>query len=187
MWSPKPRSLTALATLILVGALSACSPARKVQEIRMQFDPPARVVFGPEDAERWIAETREWICDGESDCFADEDYVAGNVGLPYGAEAFWRPSRSDIHRFERKLSFALEQARYEYRFDPPSPLWQYSVQYIGYVRDGVRLVYANGSCGYWPDVHERWIMAFDGGTCFFGASFDPDTGELYGPGFNGYA
>lgn len=157
----------------------------------MQFDPPARVVFGPEDAERWIVETREWICEGESDCFADEDYVVGNVGLPYGAEEFWRPSRSDIHRFERKLSFALEQARYEYRFDPPGPLWQYAVQYIGYVRDGERLIYAQGlrclDLGFCDDVAERWFFVLDGGTSVFGASFDPETGKLYGPGFNGYA
>lgn len=153
----------------------------------MQLDPPPRVIFSPEDAEHWIAETRAWICQGQTPCPQDEDYIVGNTGLPVGAEAYWRPSRSEVRRFERKLALRLSQMHEQYRHDPPGPLWQYSVQYIGYVKDGERLIYANGACGYQKGVREQWFFIMDGGTCVFGASFNPRTGELFGPGFNGYA
>lgn len=174
-------------------ALSACSPARTVALIRLQFDPPPRVIFGPEDAMRWIAETREWICQGRPGCPVEEAHVAGDVGLPHGAESYWRPSRAEVRQFERQLSFALERARYEgYRHDPPGALWEYTVQYIGYVRDGRRLIYAQGFQCWNPDdcgegAAERWFLVFDGGASVFGASFDPATGEFLGIGFNGYA
>lgn len=183
----QPRVVIALSILALGGVISACSPAQTIREIRLQFDPPPRVIFGPEDAERWIAEMRDWVCQEAPDCSALEDYIVGNVGLPYRSESYWRPSQSEVRRFERKLAFALEQARYDYPRDPPAGLWQYSVQYIGYVRDGRRLIFANGGCGYHSDVREQWMMVYDGGTCYFGASFDPRTGEFLGIGFNGYA
>lgn len=191
MWPSNIIGSRTLWVLVLGLAVGGCSPARTVADVRLMFDPPDRVIFGPEDAERWIAETREWICQGQSPCPQDEDYIVGNTGLPYGAESYWRPSRSEVRRFERKLSFALEQARYEHSHDPPGALWQYGVQYVGYVRDGQRLIYAQGLQCWNPDsctdMTERWFIVFDGGTSVFGASFDPETGELFGPGFNGYA
>ena len=191
MW---PSNISAIARLGILGfgvALSSCSPARFVSNVRLQFDPADRVTFGPKDAERWIVETRRWICQDQSPCPQDDQYIYGNTGLPYQAESFWRPSRSEIRRFDQKLSLALGQARSEYHHDPPGALWQYSVQYIGYVRDGKRLIYAQGFlCGHADsclDVSQNWRVVMDGGTSVFGASFDVETGKLLGLGFNGYA
>lgn len=119
---PNIRTHLGLWCLILGFATSGCSPARTVADIRLMFNPPDRVIFGPEDAERWIAESRDWICQNQSPCTQNEDYIIGNTGLPYRAESYWRPSRSEVRRFEKKLSFALEQARYEYRYDLPGAL-----------------------------------------------------------------
>jgi hypothetical protein len=190
MWLPTLRALSMLCALGV--ALGACSPARTVARIRLQFDPPPRVIFGPEDAARWIAETRAWICQGQAACRVDEGYVVGNAGLPYPAESYWRPSRAEVRRFERRLAFALEQAGQGwYRHDPPGALWEYGVRYIGYVRDGRRLIYAYGLQCWDPsacrDAADPFLVVLDGGTSVFRASFDPETGELFGPGFNGYA
>ena len=187
---PRLTSARTIWSVLCVGAsLSACSPARWASDVRFQFHPAPRAVFGPEDAARWISETREWICQGASPCRQTNDYIYGNTGLPYGAESFWRPSRSEIRHFEQRLARALVESRSEHRRDPPGPLSHYSVQYIGYVQNGKGLIYAQGlQCGHpdsCRDPSERWFFIADGGTSVFGASFDPATRKLAGLGFNG--
>lgn len=68
---------------------------------------------------------------------------------------------------------------------------------VGYVRGGEAPIYARGfhrlDATICDDVTERRLMVFGGGASVFGASsefgasFDPETRELFGPGFDGYA
>ena len=131
------------------------------------------------------------MCRGATtECMFDArpDIVVGNVGLPTGDGDYWKPSESQVQNFEVELANALRQAAYDYTFDPPGPLFHYGIQYIGWTRGGERLIYANGFCGRRErEAAEQWVHVFDGGTCYFGASFNPETGKLYGPGFNGFA
>ena len=193
MWPPSTRA--PLALVLLGCGLCACSPAQTVRQIRLQFDPASRTAYGPEDAERWIAEetariNRVWQEQGR-DLICDRVCAQRSVGLMWHTESFWRPSDSEVRRFERKLSRALERSRSDHRHDPPGALWEYQIQYIGYVRDGERLIYAQGDRCYDPSscqgTPEHWFLGLDGGTSFFRASFNPESGELLDFGFNGYA
>lgn len=156
------------------------------------FDPAPRVVYGPEDAERWMAEWYEAACQDSTPCLYDENplLLRQAAQLPGMHGEFWRPSQDDIRRFERRLSFALQQAYSDNPHDQPRPLREYAVQYIGYMRGDHPVVYARGlQCGDAGDCElgADWPIVFDGGTSVFHATFDPETGELWGPGFNGYA
>ena len=65
----------------------------------------------------------------------------------------------------------------------------YFRQYIGIVSKGRRLIYINAFLG--PKAPTNWltepIMACDGGVSFWGAIFDPETGEFSQLAINGVA
>lgn len=78
----------------------------------------------------------------------------------------WQPTQADIGALERALPTVVPGG------DPAT--WQR--QYVGLVRDGVRLVYVNA----WPrnlarpdDPSREAVRACDGGAQFWGAVWDP--------------
>ena len=70
-----------------------------------------------------------------------------------------------------------------------SDINKYYRQYIGIVSKGRRLIYINAFVG--PKPPNNWlttpIMACDGGMSFWGAIFDPETGDFSQLAFNGEA
>lgn len=66
---------------------------------------------------------------------------------------------------------------------------KYYRQYIGIVSKGRRLIYINAFVGPKPpdSLLTEPIMACDGGSSFWGAIFDPKTGEFSQLAFNGEA
>jgi hypothetical protein len=70
-----------------------------------------------------------------------------------------------------------------------SDVHKYYRQYIGIVSKGRRLIYINAFVG--PKPQNNWltepVMACDGGLSFWGAIFDPETGEFSQLAFNGVA
>lgn len=70
-----------------------------------------------------------------------------------------------------------------------SDVHKYYRQYIGIVSKGRRLIYINAVVG--PKPPNNWltepVMACDGGMSFWGAIFDPETGDFSQLAFNGMA
>jgi hypothetical protein len=74
---------------------------------------------------------------------------------------------------------------------PPSQ--QFRRQYIGFTRNGERLIYANFSPIHadelgskWP-ILERPVVVCDGGAGFWGVVYDPKIERFEEPQFNGVA
>ena len=69
------------------------------------------------------------------------------------------------------------------------PMSDFTVQYQGVVIDNnVRLVRLNGACaamGRSPQaLRDSWLIVFDGGTCYFQATYDPATKRIVSFQFN---
>jgi hypothetical protein len=105
---------------------------------------------------------------------------------PKSVAAFWVPSAQDVERLEARLSSALASRAAEGSVVPPGG--HYNRQYIGVVRNGVRLVYANvydADAATTADQNEHGVVVCDGGPRFWGVVFNPTTGEFSDFSFNG--
>lgn len=168
------------AILVLAAGLGGCSRATAHHEGGAAADPPTGVILGPEDVERWISEGRARHVPAARNC--DAVCALVDMRIPENVE-LWRPPESQVLQFERRVYRELERRwRAERRGEP---LARYSVAYIGFVEDGRRLIFARGECGE-RDLRQGWNAVLDGGMCYFGARFDPATGE-FGIGLNGVA
>ena len=60
------------------------------------------------------------------------------------------------------------------------PSWDsYTFQFQGRVLEGRRLVFVNASCTPPPeDAAREWVVAADGGECYFTAYVDPESGVI---------
>lgn len=91
---------------------------------------------------------------------------------------FWIPSKADLRKLER---------------DMPRSVRGYYRQYLGIIENGKRLILINGFSpkvakdvtGGKHDWHSHAVVAMDGGTLFFKATYNPHTRRFVGPTFNG--
>jgi len=71
------------------------------------------------------------------------------------------------------------------------PLGDYTIQYQGQRKDGLRSVRLGGACTSAgvevEELKKRFRLVFDGGTCFFEATYDPEQGRFLEFSFHGYA
>ena len=71
------------------------------------------------------------------------------------------------------------------------PLGDYTIQYQGQRKDGQRSIRLGGACSLQgvkaEELRKRFQVVFDGGTCFFDASYDPEAGRFLDFAFHGYA
>jgi hypothetical protein len=115
----------------------------------------------------------------------------------YGRVRTWTPTAAQVAALDRLLPAFL--SAYDAR--PPVPLPEYYRQYVGYLAAGHWYIYAN----FFPESHLRQLMelakedpAFappqwktspvvvcDGGSSFWGVSFDVDAQAFRGLAFNG--
>jgi hypothetical protein len=90
----------------------------------------------------------------------------------------WTPAKSEIDALEAHLSGL-----------PVSNVGSYYRQYVGVIVDRRRLVYINAMCSKPDSSSSSWRShlqnACDGGRCFWGAIYDPATGQFSGLAFNG--
>jgi hypothetical protein len=107
---------------------------------------------------------------------------------PEGIKEFWLPSAKDISNLERKLVPYLATRAKSGAAVPPQDV-TYHRQYVGLVRDGVRLIYGNFYPGGAPHEREKKgpAMVCDGGPAHWGIVFNPSTGHFEDPEFNGSA
>jgi hypothetical protein len=117
--------------------------------------------------------------------------------VPGPVQRTWLPEQADIARLEdalgRAFAQALEKARPSAANHPQ--VNEYYRQYGGIVVGGRRIVYVNAfqdmyvalgaKIGRRTDWRQVAINVCDGGTMFFGAEFDVDTGKIATLVFNG--
>ena len=68
-------------------------------------------------------------------------------------------------------------------FNRQPPVWEqldnYQHQYIGYEKNGKRIIYGNYFCdNLGKDWKQEIVMVLDGGDCFFKVEYDVDSGEF---------
>jgi hypothetical protein len=104
---------------------------------------------------------------------------------PQGATSYWEPSEAEIVELERALVEYLDQLTGAER--PPLGL-TYHRQYIGFARNGIKLIYGN----FYPGTEEvaefeniRAALVCDGGPSRWGVTYDPATRNFSGLAFNG--
>jgi hypothetical protein len=92
----------------------------------------------------------------------------------------WQPSRSDIEKLEANLEKVkrLTVLRCCLRGAAISNPYRYKRFYLGVVKDGRRLVYINAT-------DNGSFDNCDGGTCCWGAFYDPVRNEFFGLAVNG--
>jgi len=138
---------------LVVGVLAGCAA--------VPTEPALRLIVTPAQADTWASE-RE---------------------IPPGLDGpYWHPPDSLVRRVDRALLHRLPSVSTP-RPDGLRGIDGYGIQYLGYTRDGRRLVHANGFCVWRSrklDPREHWLVTFDGGGCFFGATYDPVEGRLVG-------
>ena len=109
-----------------------------------------------------------------------------------GVDGTWVPTWTDIHHLEQGVGGFLAT----FGDDAPSqPLDQYRRQYVGFVRDGRRLIYASffprDECIGYPEGRYCWqlrpITVCDGGDRYFGVEFDPKARSFSEYSTNGFA
>jgi hypothetical protein len=84
-----------------------------------------------------------------------------------------------------------EASRHQ-RLEIVRPLDSYIVQYQGQMKDGKRSIRLAGACSILPgvtanDLEARFYQVFDGGNCFFDATYDPSGHSYTAFSFHGYA
>lgn len=99
----------------------------------------------------------------------------------------WSPSPAQVTEIQSGLkSFVVQQATQQHRKIPD---WSsYTFQYQGQMDSGQRVVYINASCISPPEYAQRqFVLALDGGTCFFEVKYDPAKRRFFQLVFNGEA
>lgn len=101
------------------------------------------------------------------------------AGVVYGAEAYWTPVETDILALEAQLAPYLQQNAPQDYPGPLLALGEYKRQYIGFVREGKQLIFANFFCEtHGQDWQQLFIAVEDGGPCYFEIVYDPQTGSF---------
>ena len=101
-------------------------------------------------------------------------------------ESIWTPRASDILDFENSLSDWLAQGKFDTRTVP-----QYIRQYGGFIVSGRQKIYGNflpkSDLASLPNWQTEAVIVCDGGTSFWGASFDRSSSKIENVEFNGGA
>ena len=96
---------------------------------------------------------------------------------------------ADALRAAIRRQFDISSQLYKTKHGLKTPLWDaYYFQYQGITRKGVKLVIVNAFCksdrGGFDVTKEMWIV-YDGGACYFHATYDPASDIVIDFRFNG--
>jgi len=120
--------------------------------------------------------------------------------VPANVTGAWTPDREQVAAMEAQLAPALRRALAELSMaDSVRPkVMEYYRQFVGIVSGGKKIIYVSGFHSSYLSLVSSigadttaWrfapVYVCDGGSGYFGAEFDPDTGKLGPIYFNGYA
>lgn len=106
---------------------------------------------------------------------------------PDGGQGTWSPAWADVVALEAALPAALTASSIGKDLRNPAPPEGWRRQYVGYVRDGRRIVYGN----FYPSTDDvpNWrtdpVIVYDGGPAFFGVEYDAGARRIVRLNFNG--
>jgi hypothetical protein len=94
------------------------------------------------------------------------------------SEGFWTPSTDDILELEMKIGEYLHENSGQFHRQPS--IWErldeYRRQYVGYEIGGKRIIHGNFFCSYEDvDWQRQFVMALDGGECYFQVDYDVES------------
>jgi hypothetical protein len=123
--------------------------------------------------------------------YAEDTFHQCSRITPEASGPYWIPTSAEIDEVDHRL-WNLMEDRARAHLPIPRPLMQYKRQYIGFTRNGERLIYVNiADSGSVRRVHssllERPENMCDGGDSFWGIVYHPKTQQFDEPEFNGAA
>ena len=104
---------------------------------------------------------------------------------PQGVSGFWQPSDATVETLELKLAEHLEALT---GTEAPPRGVSYGREYVGFVRDGARLIYGNSFPNRGTAATgelEAIVVVCDGGSSHWGIVYDPASGQFSELEFNG--
>jgi hypothetical protein len=143
----------------------------------------------------WLALPYVWLPKGTSTVslwWAADTFQQCSRDAPKTDGTYWLPTAAEITQLESELWPMLELREKQGKTVPPR-FEQFQRQYIGFTRNGERLIYGNFSSLYedepWRQrsLLERPTNVCDGGCHFWGIVFKPKSNEFEEPQFNGVA
>jgi hypothetical protein len=100
----------------------------------------------------------------------------------------WTPDRGSVLKLEQKIESYLKRAAAKRSPALWSKLAKYRRQYVGVVREGRKVIFANFFCDSFNyDWKVTPVTVLDGGDCFFTLMFDPGSSAFSGLQINGEA
>ncbi len=162
-----------------------------------RVEPPAGAAAPAADAGGAQPPSRLAMTASVSVAILAPDRAAAMVGRGLGpqgetVDGSWTPAAEDVERFLDKLPERLEagadrrgvEVAARLRERPAGadvPPGRYRAQIVGLTVGGKRFLFANFFCEGGAGGSENWeedlVMVRDGGTCYFQAWFDVETGE----------
>jgi hypothetical protein len=106
-------------------------------------------------------------------------------------DSYWTPTEEDVLRLEANLPVFLKtkipEGNYAYGLWDKLP--EYTRQYVGYVIDGQRRIFANYFCDSYDSDYWKigLVMVMDGGECFFHVLYRVDSQTFTILSVNGFA
>jgi hypothetical protein len=143
----------------------------------------------------WLALPYIWLPKGTSTIslwWAAATFHQCSRETPKTDGNYWLPTASDINELELGLPSMLELRDRRGQKIPPG-FQQFQRQYIGFTRNGQRLIYGNFFSTHEDEPWKRWsflekpVVVCDGGTNFWGVVYDPKNKQFEEPQFNGEA
>ena len=99
------------------------------------------------------------------------DLLAGTGLEPDG---YWTPSETDLQAAEDAIAIDAASAPGD-----DAPMLDGRRQYAGFVVGGERKIYVNSFCGGgFEDWRSNVVFVMDGGSCFWQAVYNVDSGEI---------
>ena len=126
-----------------------------------------------------------------SDTQARELGIADWFLEPGRTAEYWTPTEKDVLALEDGLVSFLQKNSDRF-YSQGTPVWErlddYNRQYIGFILDEKRIVYANYFCdSFETDWRKEFIFVLDCGDCYFQFKYDADSGEFFELQVNGNA
>lgn len=122
--------------------------------------------------------------------WADSAFQQCSREVPKGGPPYWTPSAKEIAALETDL-WPLLETRAQQGLRVPDRFIQFRRQYLGFTRNGERLIYGNFAPSNkefewqgWP-LLERPFLVCDGGPSFWGIVYNPVAKSFEEPAFNG--
>ena len=142
----------------------------------------------------WLVLPYVWLPKGTATILwrAAEAFHQCSRDAPKTDGTYWLPTATEIVGLESQLWPMLE-LRDQRGQSVPHRFQQFQRQYIGFTRNGERLIYGNFSSLSEDEPWRQWslferpVIVCDGGRAFWGVVYKPNSNEFEEPQFNGSA